>query len=218
MFGDSIRSSRPDDDFVLYRADKGTEGPTRFGTPGAGLPFDEEAEPRQWSMVLSVPLLLRGHRRERSRRWRQFTRSPMLRPAGTCRWSFEATVTYYRDYERTLFVQDGDTAIYVRATTGLKLMPGDRIRVQRNDARELSAVCPGNSTIERLGHGAMPRAVTGHFDDLIQARYDCRLVTVRATRSHRGCVELRRPQFQPADGHRRGRTSRPPSTPTTPMG
>ena len=43
---------------------------------------------------------------------------------------FEATVTYYRDYERTLFVQDGDDAIYIRATTGLKLMPGDRVRVR----------------------------------------------------------------------------------------
>ena len=41
--------------------------------------------------------------------------------------AFEAPVTYYRDYERTLFVQDGDTAIFVLATTGLKLMPGDRI-------------------------------------------------------------------------------------------
>src|SRR5579859_6640603 len=28
---------------------------------------------------------------------------------------FEATVTYYRDYERTMFVQDGDTAIFVNA-------------------------------------------------------------------------------------------------------
>ena len=28
--------------------------------------------------------------------------------------SFEATVTYYRGYERTLFVQDGDVAIYVK--------------------------------------------------------------------------------------------------------
>src|ERR1035441_404550 len=28
--------------------------------------------------------------------------------------SFEATVTYYRPYERTMFVQDGDYAIYVQ--------------------------------------------------------------------------------------------------------
>lgn len=43
---------------------------------------------------------------------------------------FEATVTYYRDYERTLFVQDGETAIYVYADTRLQLMPGDRIRIR----------------------------------------------------------------------------------------
>src|SRR6266567_5294791 len=43
---------------------------------------------------------------------------------------FEATVTYYRDYERTLFVQDRDAAIFVLATTGLKLMPGDLVLVR----------------------------------------------------------------------------------------
>ena len=52
---------------------------------------------------------------------------------------FEATVTYYRDYERTLFVQDGDAAIFVLATTGLKLMPGDRVRVRGHDRAELPA-------------------------------------------------------------------------------
>ena len=36
--------------------------------------------------------------------------------------SFEATVTYFRDYEKTLFVQDGDAAIYVNATTDLPLI------------------------------------------------------------------------------------------------
>src|SRR5579871_5446519 len=47
--------------------------------------------------------------------------------------AFEATVTYYRDYERTLFVQDGDTAIFALTTTGLKLRPGDRVLVRGNN-------------------------------------------------------------------------------------
>jgi diguanylate cyclase (GGDEF)-like protein len=92
---------------------------------------------------------------------------------------FEATVTYYRDYERTLFVQDGDAAIYIRATTGLKLMPGDRIRVRGTTDKSFRPII-GNSSIERLGHDEMPKAVAADFSDLMHARYDCRLVTVRA--------------------------------------
>jgi diguanylate cyclase (GGDEF)-like protein len=92
---------------------------------------------------------------------------------------FEATVTYYRDYERTLFVQDGDAAIYIRATTGLKLMPGDRIRVRGTTDKSFRPII-GNSTIERLGHDEMPKAVGADFSDLMQATYDSRLVTVRA--------------------------------------
>jgi hypothetical protein len=65
---------------------------------------------------------------------------------------FEATVTYYRDYERTLFVQDGDTAIFVLATTGLRLMPGDRVIVRGMTDRSFRPIVV-SSSIERLGHG-----------------------------------------------------------------
>ena len=44
--------------------------------------------------------------------------------------SFQATVTYFRGYEKTLFVQDGDVAIFVQATTDAKLVPGDRILIK----------------------------------------------------------------------------------------
>jgi hypothetical protein len=43
---------------------------------------------------------------------------------------FQGTVTYVRSYERVLFVQDGDAAIYVDAITGLNLVPGDRVLVR----------------------------------------------------------------------------------------
>ena len=92
---------------------------------------------------------------------------------------FEATVTFYRDYERTLFVQDGDAAIYVRATTGLKLRPGDRVMVRGNTQQSFRPIVVSTG-IQRLGHGSMPRAVPAGYDDLIKARYDGRLVTVRA--------------------------------------
>jgi diguanylate cyclase (GGDEF)-like protein len=92
---------------------------------------------------------------------------------------FEATVTYYRDYERTMFVQDGDTAIYVLATSGLKLMPGDRVMVRGTTESSFRPIIVSGS-IERLGHDSMPKAVAANLDDLMKSRYDCRLVTVRA--------------------------------------
>jgi diguanylate cyclase (GGDEF)-like protein len=92
---------------------------------------------------------------------------------------FEATVTYYRDYERTLFVQDGDTAIFVLATTGLKLMPGDRVIVRGHMDSSFRPIVVSNE-IRRLSHVSMPPAPRAGYDDLIQALYDSRLVTVRA--------------------------------------
>ena len=92
---------------------------------------------------------------------------------------FEATVTYYRDYERTLFVQDGDTAIFALTTTGLKLRPGDRVRVRGTTDSSFRPIVRATS-VERLGHDSMPPAVEASYDDLMATRYDCRLVTVRA--------------------------------------
>lgn len=94
------------------------------------------------------------------------------------RVDFEATVTYFRGYERTLFVQDGDIAIYVQATTQLQLAPGDRVRVE-GITHESFHPFVQSSSITRLSHDLLPQPVRASFDDLIQARYDCRLVTVR---------------------------------------
>ena len=44
--------------------------------------------------------------------------------------ALQATVTYYRPSEKTLFVQDGDFAIYVQPTTTVKMAPGDRILIR----------------------------------------------------------------------------------------
>jgi hypothetical protein len=43
---------------------------------------------------------------------------------------FEATVTYDRSYEQTLFVQDGDVAIFVRPAVPAQLEPGDRVLIK----------------------------------------------------------------------------------------
>src|ERR1700738_1843861 len=93
--------------------------------------------------------------------------------------AFEATVTYFRSYERTLFVQDGDVAIYVQATTPLKFVPGDRILI-KGTTRESFRPFVLSSDFKLLGHGSLPRAVPATFKDLSHSVYDCRLVTVRA--------------------------------------
>lgn len=44
--------------------------------------------------------------------------------------AFEATVTYYRDYENTLFVEDGGATMFIWDIASPALVPGDRILVR----------------------------------------------------------------------------------------
>ena len=92
--------------------------------------------------------------------------------------AFEATVTYFRPYEKTMFVQDGDAAIYVQATTDLKLVPGDRILIKGITQPSFRPFVL-SSDITLLRHGALPRAVPATYDEMIRAKRDCQLVTVR---------------------------------------
>jgi diguanylate cyclase (GGDEF)-like protein len=93
--------------------------------------------------------------------------------------SFQATVTYFRSYARELFVQDGDTAIYVYPSAGFKLVPGDRILV-RGTMHESFRPYVESRDIVLLSHGALPKPVRASFDQMIRAETDCRLVTARA--------------------------------------
>lgn len=93
--------------------------------------------------------------------------------------SFQATVTYYRDYERTLFVQDGDSAIYVQPRTPLHLVPGDRVLIEGTTHESFRPfVASANVTLIRHEQPAQPVLAT--YDRLIRSDFDCRLVTVRA--------------------------------------
>src|SRR5579863_9566508 len=82
--------------------------------------------------------------------------------------AFEATVTYFRGYERTLFVQDGDNAIYVQATTNLKLEPGDRILI-RGFTRDSFRPIIMSSDLTFLRHDNLPTPVDAEFSPLLQA-------------------------------------------------
>ncbi len=93
--------------------------------------------------------------------------------------AFEATVTYFRGFDQDLFVQDGDAAIYVHATTGLRLVPGDRVLV-RGTTRESFRPYVESADITRVGHGALPTPKRPTFEQMIRAETDCQYVTVHA--------------------------------------
>ncbi|MGA2049599.1 MAG: GGDEF domain-containing protein [Terracidiphilus sp.] len=90
---------------------------------------------------------------------------------------FEATVTYFRGYEKTLFVQDEGIGLYVSATTKLNLVPGDRILV-RGLANDSFHPIVASSNITLLHHGTLPPPVPASFVDLVNARLDSQYVTV----------------------------------------
>ena len=93
--------------------------------------------------------------------------------------SFQGTVVYYRDYERTLFVQDGEVGIYVQPRNPVQLAPGDRVLVE-GTTHESFRPFVASANITLLRHDALPRPARATYDQLIRADFDCRLITVRA--------------------------------------
>jgi hypothetical protein len=93
--------------------------------------------------------------------------------------AFEATVTYFRWYEKTLFVQDDGNAIYVAATTSIRLLPGDRILIKGAVQPSFNPFVCSND-IALLHHGALPQPIPATYDDLLHAPLDCKLVLVHA--------------------------------------
>jgi diguanylate cyclase (GGDEF)-like protein len=92
--------------------------------------------------------------------------------------SFQATVTYFRPYERTLFVQDGDTAIYVLPSVNDKIAPGDRVLIHGTTLPSFRPIVVADR-ITVLGRGFAVKAQPVTFQQLIGAQFDCKLVTVR---------------------------------------
>ncbi len=91
---------------------------------------------------------------------------------------FEATVTYFRGFESTLFVEDRGEALYVHAATPLQLLPGDRVLVRGTTYADFR---PGviSSDITFLHQGKMPAPVPATFAAMISAGLDCQYVKVR---------------------------------------
>jgi diguanylate cyclase (GGDEF)-like protein len=93
--------------------------------------------------------------------------------------AFEATVTYFREYENTLFVQNDGVAIFVLATTNSQLVPGDLVLVRGTTKPSFRPIVVSND-ITLLNHGTLPQPIPATFDELIRAQFDCMLVSVHA--------------------------------------
>jgi diguanylate cyclase (GGDEF)-like protein len=93
--------------------------------------------------------------------------------------SFPATVTFFRPYDHTLFVQDGESAMYVSARTDLKLVPGDRILVHGTTRGSFRNYVQ-SAAIVLTRHGDLPTPIAPTFSEMIRGQVDCRLVRVHA--------------------------------------
>jgi diguanylate cyclase (GGDEF)-like protein len=91
---------------------------------------------------------------------------------------FEATVTFYRNYEGTLFVEDGGNAIYVQPATEMVLTPGDRVRIQGVTHDSFRPIVSASS-ITVLRHDSPPAAVPATYDGLVHGQYDCQFIGIR---------------------------------------
>jgi diguanylate cyclase (GGDEF)-like protein len=93
--------------------------------------------------------------------------------------AFEATITYARVYEKNMYVQDGDAAIFVVCPPDIKVIPGDRVLVRGTTQESFNPIVLADS-VTVLRHGALPKPIATNFDELIHRRYDAMFVTVRA--------------------------------------
>src|ERR1035441_2310021 len=85
--------------------------------------------------------------------------------------AFEATVTYIRAYARTLFVQDGDAAIFVLIPLDAKLTPGDRVLVRGTTRPRFRPLVVSES-------GTVPDPVATDYNEEIHSQHDAMRVTV----------------------------------------
>lgn len=93
--------------------------------------------------------------------------------------SFTATVTYYRPHDKSMFVQNGDLAIYVQPTIDKDFLPGDVVHIiGTTDGSFRPQVLTSDVTLIR--HGSLPEALPATYDQLVRAQDDCRLVKIWA--------------------------------------
>ena len=94
--------------------------------------------------------------------------------------AFEATVTFKRENEAPLFVEDTGEAIYVYANTDIRLAPGDRVLIRGKTQSSFRPIVFSDS-ISVVHHGTLPKPVPATYDEMIRGERDCMLVTVQAS-------------------------------------
>ena len=92
--------------------------------------------------------------------------------------AIEGTVTFYRGYRRNLFVQDGDTGVFVKTAASENLALGDRVRITGKTGWGYQPNVQ-SAEVAVLGHSALPKPVPATFDRLIRGDLDATLVTIR---------------------------------------
>ncbi|MFZ1085895.1 MAG: GGDEF domain-containing protein [Terracidiphilus sp.] len=93
--------------------------------------------------------------------------------------TFEATVTYYRDYEGNIFAQDGKFPVYINASPSNRfgLVPGDRILVKGSTRAGIFPYIEPSS-VSLLRHGSLPKPLLASFKMLIGPEHDSALVVI----------------------------------------
>ncbi|MGA7857414.1 MAG: GGDEF domain-containing protein [Terracidiphilus sp.] len=93
---------------------------------------------------------------------------------------FEATVTYFRNHEADLFVEDGGEAIYVAAygQTEMSLRYGDRVRIEGTTQNSFRPIVIAKR-ITVLSHGVPPSPVPASAQQLFSSQVDSMRVSVR---------------------------------------
>jgi len=92
---------------------------------------------------------------------------------------FEATVVFSRGYQNILFVQDGNSAIFVRPPNRITYAVGDRLRIRGKTQNSFRPIVVSDA-LTVIAHGERPTPVKASFWDLLRADLDCHLISVRA--------------------------------------
>jgi diguanylate cyclase (GGDEF)-like protein len=90
--------------------------------------------------------------------------------------AFQATVTYFLGNQRIMFVQDGNSGIFVKIDTKDNLVPGDRVLIKGTTAAGYRPKVI-SSDVTVLSHGPVPTPVPATFDELVRGRFDSVLIT-----------------------------------------
>jgi diguanylate cyclase (GGDEF)-like protein len=94
--------------------------------------------------------------------------------------AFEGVVTYYRRGNRDLFVQDGDSSIYVDARPDLNVVFGDRVLVTGHTQASFRPEIEADS-VRFLRRDKVPKAIPATFRQMIRGDLDTRRVVARGT-------------------------------------